>query len=707
MTQVQRGKFASVRKLRHLVSGEEYAAKFIRKRRRAADTTREIQHEVAVLALCHGCTRVVRLHEVYETRSEVAIVLELAAGGELQRLLDEEERLTEGAARRALRHVLEGLAHLHARRVAHLDLKPQNLLLSAAGDELLICDFGISRAIQPGAHVREILGTRDYVAPEILSYEPLSLAADIWSVGVLAYVLVSGYSPFAGDTKQETYLNIAQCQLSFPKDLFRGVSEQAISFIQETLVVDPKGRLTVDECLEHPWLKEASDIPAVIVGAGYQQEIASEDENNELNGHNGTNGCNGVDNGYTNGKCDIQYQQEIASEEDNGHNGTNGCNGVDNGYTNGKCDIQYQQEIASEEDNGHNGTNGCNGMDNGYTNGKCNVQYQQEIASEEDNGHNGTNGCNGMDNGYTNVSTGASEDENNELNGHNGTNGCNGMDNGYTNGKCNIQYQQEIASEEDNEVNGHNGTNGCNGMDNGYTNGKCDIQYQQEIASEEDNGYNGTNGCNGMDNGYNNGKCDIQYQQEIASEEDNGHNGTNGCNGMDNGYTNGIDTNGYKSTNGCNGTNGHTGSNGHNGTNGTNGHNGVDKVNGVNGHNGVNGYNGTHDEEKESTESRCGVPAEPSELEERDKPLKHAHARDASPPFPDAPSTPKVSRKSHTACNGACESRPPHSVLALCKKFQPDYEKPASLPPSPPHECSRLRPPHPPARPATDRAVRC
>jgi serine/threonine kinase 17 len=77
-------------------------------------------------------------------------------------------------------------------------------------------------------------------APEILSYEPLSLAADIWSVGVLAYVLLSGYSPFAGDTKQETYLNIAQCTLTFPRDLFRGVSHTAIQFIKETLVVDPK-----------------------------------------------------------------------------------------------------------------------------------------------------------------------------------------------------------------------------------------------------------------------------------------------------------------------------------------------------------------------------------------------------------------------------------------------------------------------------------
>ncbi|XP_073943567.1 death-associated protein kinase related-like, partial [Choristoneura fumiferana] len=302
-----RGKFASVRKIRHLVSGAEYAAKFIRKRRRAADSTREIQHEVAVLALCAGCTRVVRLHEVYETRSEVAIVLELCAGGELQRLLDEEERLSEGAARRALRHVLEGLAHLHARRIAHLDLKPQNLLLTAEGEELLICDFGISRAIQPGAHVREILGTRDYVAPEILSYEPLSLAADMWSVGVLAYVLVSGYSPFAGDTKQETYLNIAQCQLSFPGDLFRGVSARAQQFIRDTLVVDPKGRLTVEECLEHPWLKDDADIPRAIVGVGFDASDASEeglDDGDDSrphgvngHGHNGVNGSNGSTNG--------------------------------------------------------------------------------------------------------------------------------------------------------------------------------------------------------------------------------------------------------------------------------------------------------------------------------------------------------------------------------------------------------------------------
>ncbi len=78
-----------------------------------------------------------------------------------------------------------------------------------------------------------------FSAPEVLSYEPISLATDIWSVGVLAYVLLSGYSPFAGDTKQETFCNISQCTLNFPEELFDGVSEEARDFIRTTLQTDP------------------------------------------------------------------------------------------------------------------------------------------------------------------------------------------------------------------------------------------------------------------------------------------------------------------------------------------------------------------------------------------------------------------------------------------------------------------------------------
>lgn len=270
-TPFARGKFATVRKARQLSTGVLYAAKFIRKRRRALDTQHEIAHEVAVLLQCSSSPRVVRLHEVYDERSETVLVLELAAGGELQRLLDTDECLGEPEARKAMRQILEGLSFLHERNIAHLDLKPQNLLVMAEepNADIKLCDFGISRVIEPGTEVREILGTPDYVAPEILSYEPISLATDVWSVGVLGYVLLTGYSPFGGETKQETYLNISQCSLTFPSELFSDISSTARDFIKSALVLDPRLRPSVKKLLDHPWLStKPSILPLLSCDAG-------------------------------------------------------------------------------------------------------------------------------------------------------------------------------------------------------------------------------------------------------------------------------------------------------------------------------------------------------------------------------------------------------------------------------------------------------
>ncbi|KAK7602219.1 hypothetical protein V9T40_009660 [Parthenolecanium corni] len=252
----KRGKFAAVRKCTHKITGIEYAAKFIRKRRRSMDQRNDILHEIAVLRLAQNCSHIVNIHEVYETPTEMALVLELVAGGELQRVIDIHDGLEEVQAIHVLQQILTGLSFLHKYKIAHLDLKPQNLLITSSFPhcDIKLCDFGISRVIENGIELREILGTPDYVAPEVLNYEPISLATDIWSVGVLAYVLLSGYSPFAGDTKQETFCNIAQCTLSFPQELFSNVSECAKDFIMATLVPDGSQRLTVDECLHHPWL---------------------------------------------------------------------------------------------------------------------------------------------------------------------------------------------------------------------------------------------------------------------------------------------------------------------------------------------------------------------------------------------------------------------------------------------------------------------
>nr|CAD7570750.1 unnamed protein product [Timema californicum] len=236
-----RGKYAAVRRCRERATGQQYAAKFLRKRRRSTDLRPEILHEVAVLEACASSPRIVRLHQVFESAHEMILLLELAAGGELQMLLDQDEVPEEKEAKKLMRQILDGLVFLHSINVAHLDIKPQNLVLTAEFPlgEVKLCDLGISRYIRPGADIRDILGTPDYVAPEVLNYESISLSTDM-SVGVIMYVLLTGFSPFGGDTKQETFCNISQCRLDFPDDLFEDVSEDAKDLMRKLMVKEPR-----------------------------------------------------------------------------------------------------------------------------------------------------------------------------------------------------------------------------------------------------------------------------------------------------------------------------------------------------------------------------------------------------------------------------------------------------------------------------------
>lgn len=258
-----RGKYAAVRRCKDRLSGQQFAAKFLRKRRRSADLRPEILHEVAVLDACATSTRIVRLHQVFESAHEMILLLELASAGELQMLLDKDEVPEERQVKRLMHQILDGLVFLHSINVAHLDIKPQNLVLMSEfpHGEVKLCDLGISRYISQGADIRDILGTPDYVAPEVLNYEPISLATDMWSVGVLLYVLLTGCSPFGGDTKQETFCNISQCRLDFPEDLFEDVSEDAKDLMRKLMVKEPSKRLSATECLQHCWFTNVDLVP--------------------------------------------------------------------------------------------------------------------------------------------------------------------------------------------------------------------------------------------------------------------------------------------------------------------------------------------------------------------------------------------------------------------------------------------------------------
>ncbi|XP_069004768.1 serine/threonine kinase 17a like [Embiotoca jacksoni] len=253
-----RGKFAVVKKCIEKATGKQYAAKFLRKRRKGEDCRMDILNEIAVLESAKANPYVVALHEVYETNTEIILVLECAAGGEIfdQCVADNDDAFTEKDVIRLAKQILTGVAFLHRNNVVHLDLKPQNVLLTSArplGD-IRIVDFGLSRRVDNITEVREILGTPEYVAPEILNYEPISTATDMWSIGVLTYVMLTGESPFLGDNKQETFLNISQVNVDYSQDTFEGISSLAVDFIKSLLVKNPRKRATAEECLNHLWL---------------------------------------------------------------------------------------------------------------------------------------------------------------------------------------------------------------------------------------------------------------------------------------------------------------------------------------------------------------------------------------------------------------------------------------------------------------------
>lgn len=255
------GQFAIVRKCKEKSTGIEYAAKFIKKRRlsssRRGVSREEIEREVNILREIQH-SNIITLHDIFENKTDVILILELVSGGELFDFLAEKESLTEEEATQFLKQILDGVQYLHSKRIAHFDLKPENIMLldkNVPNPRIKLIDFGIAHQIKAGNEFKNIFGTPEFVAPEIVNYEPLGLEADMWSIGVITYILLSGASPFLGETKQETLTNISAVNYDFDEEYFSSTSELAKDFIRRLLVKDPKKRMTIDDSLEHPWIK--------------------------------------------------------------------------------------------------------------------------------------------------------------------------------------------------------------------------------------------------------------------------------------------------------------------------------------------------------------------------------------------------------------------------------------------------------------------
>ncbi|CAL8261919.1 unnamed protein product [Merluccius merluccius] len=255
------GQFAIVKQCREKSTGLEFAAKFIKKRMsrgsRRGVRREEIEREVDLLQnLQHA--NIVTLHDVFESRTDVVLILELVSGGELFDFLSQKETLCEEEATQFMKQILEGVRYLHSKRIAHFDLKPENIMLldkNVPLPHIKIIDFGLAHKMEAGTEFKDIFGTPEFVAPEIVNYEQLGLEADMWSIGVITYILLSGASPFLGDTKQETLGNISAMNYDFDEEFFSTTSELAKSFIRQLLEKDTRKRMTIQDALNHPWIK--------------------------------------------------------------------------------------------------------------------------------------------------------------------------------------------------------------------------------------------------------------------------------------------------------------------------------------------------------------------------------------------------------------------------------------------------------------------
>ncbi|KAI9098259.1 kinase-like domain-containing protein, partial [Phlyctochytrium arcticum] len=250
------GNFATVKRARDMQTGVFRAItrpKFLE----------NLRTEIAILRTLNH-PNIMSLYDAYWESDFVYIVLELVEGGELFDALSKAGRFTEVQAREIMAQLFLALKYLHDRGISHRDLKPENILMVSTDPNDLrikVSDFGLAKIANASDYMNTLCGTPNYVAPEVLANKQTrkyTCAVDLWSAGVIMYVLLAGYPPFADELgPPEMSEQIRQGKFVFQKQWWGHISGEAKSLIKGLLTVDPSKRLTIDEAMKHPWMQDA------------------------------------------------------------------------------------------------------------------------------------------------------------------------------------------------------------------------------------------------------------------------------------------------------------------------------------------------------------------------------------------------------------------------------------------------------------------
>lgn len=254
------GQFGIIRACSDKLSGEVLACKSIAKDRLATlNDVRSVKLEIEIMSRLSGHPNVVSLKAVYEEEDQVHLLMELCAGGELFHRLEKHGRFSEQNARVIFRHLMQVVQYCHDNGIVHRDLKPENILLAtkSLSSPIKLADFGLATYIKPGHSLHGTVGSPFYIAPEVLA-GGYNQAADVWSAGVILYILLSGMPPFWGKSKSRIFDAVRAAELRFPPKFWDQISTSAKDLITGMLCKDPFKRLNTAQVLAHSWVQDGA-----------------------------------------------------------------------------------------------------------------------------------------------------------------------------------------------------------------------------------------------------------------------------------------------------------------------------------------------------------------------------------------------------------------------------------------------------------------
>jgi len=248
-----RGAFSVVRKGVHNHTGKSFAVKIIQKKMVRLEV---LEREISIMQKIRH-PHVLSMQEVFEDATTVSIVLDLVNGGELFEKVIQRGHFSEKDASILVKQILDAVSYLHANGIAHRDLKPENLLCSDDQNiHIFVSDFGLSRLLNEGEfqQMSTQCGSLEYCAPEVLSGSKYEKSVDLWSVGVISYILLTGFFPFYDPDRNPAVMYEKIQNVQYDWEDCPVVSPEAKDFVSRLLVYDPRGRMNAEEALKHPWI---------------------------------------------------------------------------------------------------------------------------------------------------------------------------------------------------------------------------------------------------------------------------------------------------------------------------------------------------------------------------------------------------------------------------------------------------------------------